>query len=108
MTTMPDITHADLIAMQGAITDTVRYEVSRAEAGIHERIAELKVTQLQHGKRLDRIEERTKSTGVLDLTPSQKKVLWTAAAAVGAAVLEGLRHLLGVVVPWVASGARHP
>lgn len=104
---MSDITHADLIAMQTAITDTVRHEVGRAEKGINARIDEMKETQTEHGRRLGALEERTKTSGLLDLTPRQKKLLWTGAAAAGAAVLESLRHLFGWVLPWLAKAGQH-
>lgn len=96
---MSEITHADLIAVQTAITDTVRYEVTRAETGINTRIEDLKKTQETHSTRLQALEERTKPSGLLDLTPRQKKLLWTAALGAGGACLEGLRRLFA----WVPS-----
>lgn len=112
---MGDITLRDLHDVRTAITADVRHEVERMEKGVHARIDEMKATQATHGDRLDQqgrdlgalravVEERTKpgSSG-LELTPRQKKVLWTAAVAVGGACVEGARHLAG----WVMAAFSH-
>lgn len=115
---MGDITLRDLHDMRTAITSDMRHEVARAETAINERIDDVKHTQEDHGRELGEhrreigelrtvIRERTAPLGVL--TPRQKKALWAAAAAVGGACLEGLRHVAGWLLTWAsAHGVPHP
>lgn len=109
---MGDITIGDLLAVQRAITDAnradniaLRQEVTSQLGVVREEIGELRSAQRSQQAEMVElrtvIQERTKPLGVL--TRGQKQALWGAAAAVGAACLEGLRH----VALWVFSAVTH-
>lgn len=115
---MGDITLRDLLELRTGITNDVRHDVEAMEKRVCERIDDVKVAQANQGVRIDRhgqelgelrtaLEERTKATALLDLTPRQKKLLWGGLLAVGGACLEGLRHIFGWVLPWIVKGAQH-
>jgi hypothetical protein len=114
---MADITLGDLLDLRTAITDDMRHEVGRMETGLHLGLGEVKSTQAQHGLRLDRqgreiselrttLEERTTSSGILDLTPKQKKLLWGGAVALSGACVESLWRVGGWIVAWVGTVTR--
>lgn len=84
-----------LLTMQSSI----RTDIRDSEGRVCARIDDVRAKQGEHDLRLTALEERARSTALLDLTPRQKKLLVTAAGLVGAAVLEGLSH----VFRWVPS-----
>ena len=99
-----EITTADLLATQAAITNTVRHEVRQARSEFREKLGEIKRIQDaqdargdRHARELARLEERTQHTSRglwVGLTTKQKTALWSAAIGAGGVVIDGLRHIV--------------
>jgi hypothetical protein len=95
---------ADLLALQTAINDNTRREVSRAEEAIGARLNDVKDTLHAHGRRLDALE---RGRSILTLSRKQKTAIWSLALAMCGALLDGVRHLGGWLFAMWAKGV-HP
>lgn len=110
------ITTADLLRVQDAITGTVRHEVGQAREEFRTEIRELRELQdeqtvevVRQGRELARLDERTKITarGLLSgLSRKQKAALWTAAFGAGGVVFDGARHIAAMLIALWAKGVR--
>lgn len=113
---MAGITHADLLAVQEAVTKTVRHEVGQAREEFKQKFAELrelhderKLEVERQGREIARLDERTKLTsrGLFgSLSTKQKAAVWSAAIAGAGVVLDGLRHVAVMVFTLWAKGVR--
>lgn len=113
---MADITHADLLAVQGAVTSTVRHEVGQARKEFREKFAELRglhdeqQTEVdRQGRELVRLDERSRiaSRGLLaGLSRKQKTALWSAGVAGAGVIFDGLRHVVGLIFALWAKGVQ--
>jgi hypothetical protein len=103
-----DITTADLLQMQQVITGTVRHEIGQAREEFRTQIGELKAWKTdqdartdRHERELARLKHRTAGAArrvVTSLSPKQKAALWSAAIAAGGVVVDGVRHIVTLLL----------
>lgn len=122
------ITHADLLAVQAAITNTLSRDNDRIERSITAKIDEVKVDVAELKQKQDvqngrvnrheaqlaavtaRLDERSRqaSRGLFhSLTRKQKAAIWTMAVAASGSLLDGLRHVALFVFALATKGV-HP
>jgi hypothetical protein len=119
---MAEISHADLLAVQAAITSIVRGDNDRIASHITARIDELKQKQdLQNGRvnrhegqlaaidaRLDEREKLAARGLFRSLTRKQKAVVWSMAVAASGSLMDGIRHAVLFVWALIAKGLATP
>lgn len=112
---MAEITHADLLAVQRAIIDSVRHDIGLARREFKDGLGALKaelgdheVTIGRQARELARLDERTRpGRGFFaSLSKKQKAAVAGLGIAAGGVLIDGVRHLGAVLLTALQHGAR--